>query len=118
MKALSKKLELLGNDYYKVHLNIVNSLLPIKLTPKEVEVLALFMSLKGDIGKDRFGPTAKKLVKQELSLSDGGLSNYVKALKQKGFISTANEIPTLLIPNEDKQEYYLQIINKEVNDRL
>ena len=117
MKALSKRLELPVSEYYKVHLNIVNSLLPIKLTPKEVEVLALFMSLQGDIAKDRFGSTAKKLVKQELSLSDGGLSNYIKTLKQKGFISPTNEIPTLLTPNVDKQEYFLQIINKD-NERL
>ena len=117
MKALSKRLELPVSEYYKVHLNIVNSLLPIKLTPKEVEVLALFMSLKGDIGKDRFGSTAKKLVKQELSLSDGGLSNYIKTLKQKGFISPSNEIPNLLVPNDDKQEYFLQIINVS-NERL
>lgn len=116
MKALSKRLELPTNEYYKVHLNIVNSLLPIKLTPKEVEVLALFMSLSGDISKDRFGSTAKKLVKQELSLSDGGLSNYIKALKQKGFISTTNEIPMLLVPNVSKQEYFLQIINKDSNE--
>lgn len=117
MKALSKKLELTDNEYYKVHLNIVNSLLPIKLTPKEVEVLALFMSLRGDIGRDRFGTTAKKIVKEQLSLSDGGLSNYIKALKQKGFISPSNEIPKVLLPNDDKQEYYLQIINTSAYEK-
>jgi len=52
-----------------------------------------------------------------LSLSDGGLSNYIKTLKQKGFISPTNEIPTLLTPNVDKQEYFLQIVNKD-NERL
>jgi len=111
MKALSKKLELPVSEYYITHLTIVNSLLPIKLTPKEIEVLAAFMAFQGDIAKDRFGATAKKMVKQSLNLSDAGLCNYIKALKAKGFITLTNEIPTLLIPNENKQEYFLQIIN-------
>lgn len=111
MKALSKKLELSASEYFKIHLNIVNSLINTKLTPKEVEVLALFMSLQGDIAKDRFGTTAKKFVKQELSLSDGGLSNYIKSLKNKGFITSGNDIPMVLMPNAEKQEYFLQLIN-------
>jgi hypothetical protein len=111
MKALSKKLELPISEYYITHLTIVNSLLSTKLTPKEIEVLASFMTFQGDIAKDRFGATAKKMVKQSLNLSDAGLSNYIKALKAKGFITPTNDIPIILTPNQDKQEYFLQIIN-------
>jgi hypothetical protein len=111
MKALSKKLELPVSEYYITHLTIVNSLLSTKLTPKEIEVLASFMTFQGDIAKDRFGATAKKMVKQKLNLSDAGLSNYIKFLKAKGFITPTNDIPKVLIPNQDKQEYFLQIIN-------
>jgi hypothetical protein len=51
------------------------------------------------------------MVKQKLNLSDAGLSNYIKFLKAKGFITPTNDIPKVLIPNQDKQEYFLQIIN-------
>jgi hypothetical protein len=113
MKPLSKKLTLEPNHYYIVHLSIVNALIPVKLTPKEIEVLACFMSLKGDIAKDRFGATARKFVKQTLNLSDGGLGNYLKSLKEKKFISDTNEILSALMPSEDKQEYLIQLINKK-----
>lgn len=113
MRALNKKLEFTAKEYYSTHLSIINSLINVKLTPKEIEVLASFMALTGDIAKDRFGATAKKLIKSELKISDAGLSNYVKSLKQKGFITSNNKIPNVLIPNENKQEYYLQIINTD-----
>jgi DNA-binding MarR family transcriptional regulator len=113
MKALSKRLALDSKRYYNIHLSIVNAIIPTKLTPKEIDVLSLFMSLKGDIAKDRFGTTARKLVMKELNLSDGGLGNYLKSLKEKGFISHTNEILSTLIPNDDKQEYFFQLINEE-----
>jgi|688.fasta_scaffold13593_17 hypothetical protein len=113
MKALSKRLVLDSKRFYNIHLSIVNAIIPTKLTPKEIEILALFMSLKGDIAKDRFGTTARKLVMKELNLSDGGLGNYLKSLKEKGFISPTNEILPFLIPNDDKQEYFFQLINEE-----
>lgn len=113
MKPLSKKLILTSNEYYIVHLSIVNALIPVKLTPKEIEVLACFMSLKGDIAKDRFGSTARKFVKQTLNLSDGGLGNYLKSLKEKNFITKENEIISILMPNEEKQDYLIQLINKK-----
>jgi hypothetical protein len=113
MKAISKKLVLNSKAYFIIHLSIINALLPIKLTPKELEIIALFMSLQGDIAKDRFGTTARKLVMKELGLSDGGLGNYLKALKEKGFISKDNEILSMLIPNNEKQEYFFQLINSD-----
>jgi hypothetical protein len=113
MKAISKKLTLPTREYYTIHLSIVNALIPTKLTPKEIDVLGFFMSLKGDIAKDRFGTTARKLVMKELNLSDGGLGNYLKSLREKGFISLTNEILPTLIPNEDKQEYFFQLVNKD-----
>jgi hypothetical protein len=118
MKALSKKLILNTKDYYTVHLSIVNALIPTKLTPKEIDVLGFFMSLQGDIAKDRFGTTARKLVMKELNLSDGGLGNYLKSLKEKGFISSTNEILPILIPNLDKQEFFLQLINQDAKESI
>jgi len=111
MKPLLKKLQLHTKEYYIVHLYILNALIPVKLTPKEIDVLAYFMSLQGDIGKDRFGSSARKMVKEALNLSDGGLGNYLKSLKEKGFITENNQIPEVLIPSHDKQEYVLMLIN-------
>lgn len=113
MKAISKKITLSTREYYTIHLSIVNALIPTKLTPKEIDVLGFFMSLQGDIAKDRFGTTARKLIMKELNLSDGGLGNYLKSLREKGFISSNNEILPTLIPNEDKQEYFFQLLNKD-----
>jgi|LakMenE01Jun11ns_1017448.scaffolds.fasta_scaffold9957570_15 hypothetical protein len=114
MKALSKKLVLPNKDYYIVHLSIINALIPSnKLTPKEIEVLASFMMLQGDIAEDRFGSTAKKKIRSELNLSDAGLSNYIKSLKAKGFVTNSNTILQMLIPNDVSQDYYLQVINKD-----
>jgi DNA-binding MarR family transcriptional regulator len=116
MIPLKKQLTLPAKQYYEKHLAIVNVFLPVTLTPKEIEVLAAFMSLEGSIAIDRFGTSARKLVREELSISSGGLGNYLKSLKDKGFItetpdSDFNILP-LLHPAEGKQGYMFQL-NKE-----
>lgn len=98
--------------YYESHLHIVNVLLPIKMTPTEIKVLSRFMMLKGDIAESRFGATAKKMVKKDLKLSSAGLSNHLKHLNDKGFITTKDnvtEILSILIPDEDNQEYSIRL---------
>ena len=67
MNTLKKQLRLPKTQYYTKHLSIVNIFLPIQLTPKEIEVLAAFMSLEGDIADQRFGTSARKM---GLSTSD------------------------------------------------
>jgi DNA-binding MarR family transcriptional regulator len=109
---LRKQLRLKRQGYYEVHLQLVNALLPVKLTPKEVEVLAAFMSLDGDIGRDRFGTTARKMIKEKLGLSDGGLGNYLKALKEKGFVKDG-EVNKLLGADEKEQVYIFKLVNLE-----
>lgn len=113
MIPLKKQLTLPAKQYYEKHLAIVNVFLPITLTPKEVEVLAAFMSLEGSIALDRFGTSARKLVREQLNISSGGLGNYLKSLKDKGFIKETAEnnftIIPLLHPSEDKQGYVFQL---------
>ena len=109
MKKIIKHLKLNREEYYKKHLFIINHILPVQLTPKEVEVLAIFMSLEGDIAKDLFGTSARKIVKDKLNLSAGGLGNYLEQLRKKGFIigdSKDLKILPILIPEKDKQEYH------------
>lgn len=114
MKPIAKTLRLDKIEYYVTHLSIINCLLPVKLTQKEIEVLAWFMSFDGILANDRFGTTARKIVRQELSISHQGLSNYLKSLVQKKFLIEDGEqykILSILHPNKDEQGYMLKLIN-------
>lgn len=115
MREIKKLVLLTKADYYKKHLSLINCILPVTMTPKEMEVLAAFMSLEGDITQHRFGPSAKKIVMAQLNLSPSGLSNYIGTLTDKGFLIEKIdmlEIRPLLIPNPEEQTYHfkLQII--------
>lgn len=110
---LRKQMKLGRNTYYEVHLQLINALFPVKLTPKEIEVLARFMALDGDIAKDRFGTSARKLIKEQLKLSDGGLGNYLKSFKEKGFVID-NDINPNLIASPEEQVYMFKLTNLEV----
>lgn len=112
-KVLQKIQRLTNERYYEVHLAIINALLPVQLTHKELEVLAHFMSLPLP-EKDRFGTTARKTVKTNLNLSDGGLGNYLKAFKTKGFIIPKEdgfELNPLIAANSNEQFYQFKLEN-------
>ena len=115
MGAIKKIMNVTKEEYFVMHLSIINPLLPIKMTTKEIEVLGTFMSLKGEIAEaDRFGTTCKKIVKEKLDLSDGGLGNYIKTLKEKGFIYYNEEgklsILDVLQADNGSQGYMFKII--------
>lgn len=100
--------------YYEMHLNIINSLIPAPLANMEIKVLALFMSLEGDlVQEDRFNSEARKKVCKELGISNSGLGNYLKSLKDKGAIITGltgnSEIVKLLVAENDEQFYQFKI---------
>lgn len=111
MNVISKVLKLSKLEYYEKHLSILNLIIPVKMTPKEIEVLAKFMSFEGELENDRFGTTARKLVKEEVGLSSGGLGNYLKSLKEKKFIKDDDTILSILFPNKEQQLYQFQFIN-------
>lgn len=124
MQVVKKVLNLPKNAYLETHLSIVNAVLPDerKLTPKEIVVLARFMAFEGDLAKDRFGPTARKLIKLQLNLSDGGLGNYMRAFITKNLLSITTlddnnrkvySIKPFIIPDPQSQEYNFTIINNE-----
>lgn len=114
--VIKKTMALDNESYYLTHLFIINGVLPNKLTPMEIVVLASFMSLTGDITVDnRLGTTARKIIKDKLELSDGGLSNYIKAFRTKGILITKDDkemIHPNLIPNSNIQDYQFRLINK------
>lgn len=114
MQPIQKTLKLNKEKYYETHLAIINSLLPIKMTDMEIKVIARFMSFRGDIAAQRFGASAKKIVKEQLDLSSAGLSNYMRSLTEKGFlIKKADDIVILpiLIPAQEEQVYMFKLIN-------
>ena len=114
MKAIKKKLSLPKSEYYTKHLSIVNVFLPVSMTPKEIEVLAAFMSLEGDIAKQRFGTSARKMVMASMGIKPGGLGNYFKSLLMKEFLIKSETegfvILPLLYPEPDTQNYMFQLI--------
>lgn len=108
---VSKTLKLNKDKYYETHLSIINGVLPVKLTPMEISVLAAFMSLEEY--NDKFCTSARKIVKNKLDLSDGGLGNYLKSLKIKKFIIDTEEMTTiwsLIIPSKEEQSYSFKLI--------
>lgn len=108
MKIIKKALTLDRLDYFEKHLLIINHLLPEQMTPMQAKVLAAFMSFTGDLAKDPFSTLGRKLVREKLTLSPGGLGNYLKQLNDKGFLLTEGEgykILPILIP-ESKEQFY------------
>lgn len=116
MKIIKKALALERIEYYEKHLLIINPLLPVQMTPKEAEVLANFMSLTGDLTRDPFSTLGRKIVREKLGISAGGLGNYLNQLKSKGFITESQgflNILPILTPEEDMQLYQFQLKVKE-----
>lgn len=114
MKELKKLLKLDRDNYFETHLSIVNCLLPTKMTPMEIKVIAAFMALEGDIAQYRFGPSAKKIVREKLKISPAGLSNYMTQLLDKGFLIKTGDMTKIfpiLIPEDEEQLYMLKLQN-------
>lgn len=114
MKEIKKTLTLDRTQYYEKHLAIINPMLPVRMTQKEIEVLASFMSLTGDIAKDRFGTTARKIIMEKHNISSSGIVNYLRSLREKQFIN-GDKIHPILFPEEDEQIYKFKLVNNDSN---
>lgn len=117
MEILQKTIEKKGLDYYSTHLELINPVLPVKFTPMEIKVLAAFLKLEGPLAEvDRFNSRLRKDVRIELGLSDGGLGNYLRTLKEKVAIKEDIAgnlyIQDFLFPKKDQQFYQFKLINK------
>jgi len=105
-------------EFYLKHLYIINPVLPVKLTGREMEVLAEFMC---EPEEHRFGTDARRKVIRSLGLSRAGMSNYLRELHRKGFIHKNKDtgrniffIDSRILPVEDIQGYEFYVVN---NDR-
>lgn len=118
MSIIQKSLKLNTKEYHTTHLNIINSIFPKKLTVKEIEILSEFMSLDNSItGVDMFNTYARKIIKENLKMSSGSLSNHLKSMLDKDFltkdkITNRISIREFLIPNEDWQGYQFKIVRQ------
>lgn len=84
------------------------------MKPREIEVLACFMSLEGEVTSYRFGPTGRKMVRAKLGLSFSGLSNYMIDFEKKELLIKNGdilEIAPLLFPEKDEQVYSFKLVN-------
>ncbi len=111
---ISKEVKLTSRDYFKRHFELIDAFLPVKLTSKEQDVLAAFLSLKGDLYDDMFSALSRKKVMEQLNLSSGGLGNYIKQLKDKGAITRKQGrtfIIPQLVPDLKEQSYYFKLVN-------
>lgn len=110
MKIIQKGFELPKLEYYQTHLKIVNAILPIGITSKEIEILSWFLTLpKSDT---MFSTPNRKAVIKALSLTDGGMSNHLKNMKKKGLLKREDDnlvIVPALLPDERLQGYNLKI---------
>lgn len=119
MKIIQQAFNLNKEEYYVVHLKILNAILPIKLSEKELEVLAAFMGLdKNIVEENYFNPVARKKVLKKLDLSPAGLSNHLKSMLEKGFIIKNNitnniTIKEFLLPESFVQGYQFKIVKNE-----
>lgn len=83
IKTSSKK------EFYQKHLELLNISVDkkYKLTQKEIDVLASFLSIPPELDKgDKFNLAARQKIRMDLKLSSGGLSNYIKSLINKKYI--------------------------------
>lgn len=122
MNKIQKGLILNKDEYYVKHLSIINPVLPVQLTNKEILVLASFMCLPPSITEDdRFNSLARKKVMEKLNLSPGGLGNYLKSMIEKGFLRKSDitkriSINEVLVPEQNKQGYIFKIELKKEED--
>lgn len=113
MKIIEKSLSLPKDKYFEKHLSIINPLLPIQLTNKEIEIIASFLSVETEIGSENiFSTLGKEKVRNSLKLSHAGLSNYIKNLKEKKVITGTDnnlKIIDVLRPNDKIQGYRIKL---------
>lgn len=100
-------------QYCAKHLSIIHVFLPEQLTKKEIEVLASFMALEGQIAEqDRFGTQCRKLVMAKQGIQPGGLGNYLRSLEDKQYIFKQDGsfvVSEHLIPEKGLQTYQFAI---------
>jgi hypothetical protein len=123
MQVITNVLKVGKYDYYVKHLEILNIVLPEtafpkKLSSKEIQVLAAFMSQdKNLIEEDMFNGVVRKKVMDKINLKPGGLGNHLKKMIEKKFLSK-NELTKKIIlkpflfPVDTQQGYRIKLVKE------
>lgn len=114
---LKKSLNLNKLQFYIKHISIVNVLfLPdaMKLSTKEIEVIASFIKQGEGLDSEyMFSTLNRDKVMKEVKVSHGGLSNYLRQLKEKKIILETDKglfIPKIFYPtNLNNQTYEITL---------
>lgn len=86
MKKLNKNLP--SPDFYVKNIQVLNLFVETKLTAKEMEMLAHFLSLEEVLVKDNmFNTEARKRVREAMGFSNASLANHIASCVSKGFIN-------------------------------
>lgn len=109
MKTINKILKLNSIEYFTQHIRIINSVLPVKLTEKEIEILGglLYIFYKEDVYI--FSLEGRRLLSNLLKIDHSNLNKYIKGLTNKGFIVSNKGLETLLpliLPTDTKSQQY------------
>ena len=123
MKVITKVLQVSKFDYYRKHLELLNVLLPEdkfpeRLSSKEIEVLAAFMSQDENlIEEDMFNGVVRKKVMERLSLKPGGLGNHLKKMIAKNYLTKSDitrkiTLKSYMFPIDNNQGYRVKITKK------
>jgi len=123
MKVITKVLQVSKFDYYRKHLELLNVLLPEdkfpeRLSSKEIEVLAAFMSQDENlIEEDMFNGVVRKKVMEKLSLKPGGLGNHLKKMIAKNYLTKSDitrkiTLKPYMFPVKNNQGYRVKITKK------
>lgn len=105
-----KKERLNKKEFIPKYLKLINVILPLPLTNKELEILSAFMELEGDlVENDRFGTQARSYVREKFGFkTHSNLDNYIKYFKNKGVIFSDRNgklqiNPKISIPKNEKE---------------
>ena len=122
MENYKKHLKLSNKTFFKIHVEMLNVLLPssMKLSKPELDIISTFLSLDEAIIKDdMFNTLARKQVKEELNMSSAALSNHLRTLIEDKKILNKHEITgritlaDFMKPTGNKLEYQFVIENED-----
>lgn len=112
---IHKEVRLSPYLYCLVNLKVMSSLVDTKMSVKEIEVLATFLSLDpGLTGSSMFNPEARKEVMKRCNLSAGGLGNHLRSLKKlkvviKDPVNGILKVNPVLVPGSFEQSYNIRL---------
>ena len=117
MQIISKALILSKEEYFMKHLLIISPFIPVPLTEKEIEFLATALMVEEKLGEFTFETTGRREIRRLMNISHGGLGNYLRELKLKGYLLEDDRnvisILDILKPESHWQGYQFKLEIKE-----